>query len=143
MLSKGVEQDPKHAYELGERITRKLIRSLQSLPARELADQGAANLWDEVCVHTRRESPWADVHRDEVEKKLVELVGELATAERVALWLATFNGQCLIQSEDEVSLTDLIPAVREQEIVSHLLSKHVAYEMMNYDNARIRKMTGE
>lgn len=143
MIGKSLKADPKLAYALAERLSRRTIRKLQSLPAGLLSDDGARNLWNEICVQTRQESSFSEAYRDEVVRHLGRIVAVLPQSERVILWLNTYAGKTLGRDGDSPSLSEILAAIKDSDIVSYVLDEHLNYEMWNYSNAWIRSATGE
>lgn len=143
MLSESLRPDPQLAYTLGERLTRRVIRKLQSLPAGLMADDGARNLWDEICVQTRQESSFSEAYRDEVVRYLGRIVAMLPQSERVVLWVNTYAAEMLGREGDSPNLSEILEAINDSDIVRYVLDEHLNYEMWNYSNAWIRSATGE
>jgi hypothetical protein len=131
------------AADIGERLTRRLIRRLQSLVPGVLADEGAANLWDEICLQTRRESILDELYAEDIARRLNALVGELPDLERLALWLQTYNGEVWVEHNHDLDFVAAMLAVSDNDITNYVMSEHVDYERMNYENKRIRELTGE
>lgn len=143
MISESLKPDPKFIDALGEDLARRTIRKLQSLPAGLLADAGARNLWDEICVQTRSEHPFAEAYCDEIIRHLVALVAGLADPERAGIWLQTYAAEALVHDDESHGLNAILAAVNDNDIARYLLDEHLTYEMWNYTNAWIRDATGE
>jgi hypothetical protein len=131
------------AADLAERLTRRVIRSLQSLAPGVLADEGVANLWEEICVQTRRESFLDKLYVEELAGRLNVLVGELSNIERLVLWLQTDNGEMWVEDNSNAGFETALLAVSDRDSVNHVMKEHVDYECWNYENKRIRDFTGE
>jgi hypothetical protein len=129
------------AYAIGEKLTRRLIRHLQTLPPGLLAAEGAANLWDEICVQARRESPLCEAYNAEMATRLGALVTKLPEVDRQLMWLITDAGQRALPERESVALNPGQITTRDHDTVRYVISEHVAYEVWNYENGRIRKMT--
>ena len=108
-----------------------------------LVDEGAINLWEEICVQTRWGSPLLNTYASEMEKRLRPLVDQLSTADRMTVWLETDDGECMIDDDEIVGFDRVLAAVNTDQIVGHIIRAYVMTEAMNFQNARIRMMTGE
>lgn len=133
---------PNRARDVAQRLVRAAVRKLQTLPPGLLEAEGAKNLWDEICVQARRDSVFWELYGDEVERRLAPLVAGLKTADRLALWLETYAGECLAEDEEPVELATVVNAIKDADIVRVLRSR-MTDEAMNYSNAWIRDATGE
>jgi len=127
---------------IAERVTRKLIRTIQRLPPGLLEGEGALNLWDEVCIQARRDSPWLDRYKDEIADRLEPLVITLSGADKLMLWLESGPGEIALAETDESTITLLAGRVKVRDIVDYLITDHLTSEMLDYDNGRIRTLTG-
>ena len=105
---------------------------------------GAKNLWDEICVQIRSEHPLTESYQDHVRKRLSALMPALRSAERLALWFDSYPAECFQADEDRVSIDQAIAsAAEEDQLIDHVMSAHVMPVICNYQNKRIREITGE
>lgn len=123
-------------------LIKRLIRTMQRSIPGLLADQGAKNLWDELCAQVQNDdSPFSELYSEHVLKLLGKLASELSESERLAVWLVTYQGECFLdQAHEKIRVPAEVP-VNNNEIADHLL-QDVLNEAMNYENSRIRVMTG-
>jgi len=131
------------ANDAGERLTRKLIRRLQSTGPGLRADDGARNLWDEICLQFRQETPWWALYEAHIEACLRPLLVDLSDVERVSVWLCV--GDCDFYEQRAVigRIGAALLAIDDDELVRHVIHEHVTYEAMNYENKFIRTATGQ
>lgn len=123
-------------------LIKRLIRTMQRSVPGLLADQGAKNLWDELCAQVQNDdSPFSELYSEHVLKLLEKLAADLPESERLAVWLVTYQGECFLdQAHEKIKVPAEVP-VNNNEIANHLL-QDVLNEATNYENSRIRVMTG-
>lgn len=125
-----------------KKLIKRVIRFLQRSVPGLLEDQGAQNLWDEICIQTQNDdSPFSELYSEHIEKLLEKLAEQLSETERVALWLVTYSGECLLDTPGFGLKIPKDMPVKNLEIARHLVQS-VLNEAMNYENKRIRALTG-
>ena len=124
-----------------EKLVRRCIRKCQRAEPGLLSGSGAANLWDEICVQTQTDSDYSEAYKDHVEGLLLTLAAGLTLVERLAVWLRTYAGECYQQDMEGQTFDPAVLSVSDRDIARHVLPD-MLYEAMNYENRRIREMTG-
>lgn len=126
------------ANDAGARLTRKLIRRLQSSAPGLRVDDSARNLWEEICIQARQESVWWDQYEAHIEACLRALLVDLSDVERVSVWLCV--GDCYFYEERALigRIESALPTIDDDELVQHVIREHVAHETMNYENRLLR-----
>lgn len=124
-----------------EKLVRRCIRKCQQAVPGLLSGCGAANLWDEICIQTQTDSYYSEMYKDHLEGWLVTMAAEMPRLERLAMWLKTYAGECYEQDIEGQAFDPAAIPVSDKDIAKHVLPD-VMYEAMNYENRRIRNMTG-
>jgi hypothetical protein len=130
------------AHDAGERLKRRLIRHLQKLKPGLREGDGTVNLWDEICAQTQQDSDWGLAYEEEMERRIYPLLPGLSDIERAAIWLCMGDDYFFEEREKLGSVAAILETGKEDELARHILNEHVKYETMNYENATIRRMTG-
>lgn len=125
-----------------EKLIRRCIRKCQRMVPGLLSGTGPANLWDEICVQSQTNSDYLEMYKDQVERFLIDLAAGMTQVERLAVWLRTYAGECYLQDMEEQAFTPAAVPVSDKEIAKHVLPDLFYDEAMNYENRRIRAMTG-
>jgi hypothetical protein len=126
------------ADEVCERLTRKLIATLQRLNNGLLSgeDSGLKNTWDEICAQVQFEESFSwDVYDETVRGLAASDVEKLQSHEREAIWLQTTAADDW-DCEDE-SRRQPYP-VSNDEIVDYLVNEYIYSKAGNWSNRRIR-----
>ena len=128
------------ANDAGARLTRKLVRRLQSMAAALRVDDGARNLWEEICIQARQDSVWWNQYEAYIEACLRPLLVDLSDVERVSVWLCV--GDCYFYEERALigRIDSALSAIDDDELVQHVIREHVAHEAMNYENKFLRSI---
>lgn len=124
-----------------EKLVRRCIRQCQRAVPGLLSGSGAANLWDEICVQTQTNSDYVEAYKDHVARLLPILIAGLTPIERLAVWLRSYAGECYQYDKERPAFDPSSPLFSDRDIENYLLSE-VFQEAMNYENRRIRNMTG-
>ena len=124
-----------------EKLIRRCIRKCQSTAPGLLSGTGPANLWDEICVQSQTNSDYLEMYKDQVERFLIDLAAGMTQVERLAVWLRTYAGECYQYDTKRPDFDPAAPPVTDRDIEKYLLSE-VFQEAMDYENRRIRAMTG-
>jgi hypothetical protein len=122
-------------------VVKRCIRFFQKSAPGLLEDHGAANLWDEICVQFQQDSDWIELCKEHIFKRLEVLVEKLSDEERLSLWLSTYWGECYLEYPEFERFNPEDVPVSSSQIAKHLIDA-VCYEAMNYQNKRIRLLTG-
>ena len=125
-----------------EKLIRRCIKKCQRAIPGVLSGHGVANLWDEICVQTQTNSCLYELYVDHVKDVLKTLIAGLTSVERLAVWLSTYAGECYQQDAEEQTFDSALRSVSDSDIAKHVTPK-VFGEAMNYENRRIREMTGQ
>jgi hypothetical protein len=104
-----------------------------------LSDRGATNLWDEICVQARQESPWFELYRAEMAKRLAPLISGLSDDDRLVLWFCRYDDA----EGDPEEWASALAQAEDGRLIDIVLDRYVAPQTWNYENARIREMMGE
>ena len=125
--------------ELAKRITRKVIRSLQSIKSTLSGeDSGLTNTWDEICAQVQgEESFYWNVYEEQVESEIRLRIAELPLKEKCLLWLYTENGEKYYEENSEAEMTYNI-----EDIVEHIKLYHILSEAADWSNKRIKDYLG-
>lgn len=128
------------ADEAAKRLTRQMIRWLQTLPA-ELSGEGSGlkNIWDEICVQVQgEESFYWDAYKATITSFYEGSIELLKHHEQLALWLQTDSG--LRWWDDHVEERDSAAnAPIDVEDVGRHLWEYAWRAADEYENQRIRR----
>jgi hypothetical protein len=124
------------AKDVGERITRKVIRALQALTDKLSGDDsGLETMWDEICAQVQtEESIFWNVYDETVQGIVLEHIRDLTDYERAAVWLQTNAGENWTYEEEGDRLAS---PVNEGDIAEYIAHRHIYGEAAEYSNARI------
>ena len=131
-----------HADALCHRLTRRLIRYLQSRTDCRLSgdDTVLANIWDEVCVQIQHEeSFYWDVYEETMSLSMFWYLQELTDYDQLAIWLQTDDGwswQWDIDNDSE-EIEGKQPDFLLDDLVTYILRKYVYQEAERWSNRRI------
>lgn len=125
-----------------EKLIRRCIRKCQRTAPGLLSGTGPANLWDEICVQSQTNSAYLEIYKDQVERFLIDLAAGTTQVEQLAVWLRTYAGECYLQDMKDRTFNPAAVPVSDKEIAKHVLPDLFYDEAMNYENRRIRAMTG-
>ena len=121
---------------------KRCIRFFQKSVPDLLDGNGVANLWDEICVQFQNDSDhFIESYKGIICKRLEVLVETLPEEERLSLWLSTYWGECYLEYPEFDTFNPKDVPVSNSEIAKHLTDV-VCNEAMNYENKRIRMLTG-
>lgn len=128
------------ADEAAKRLTRRMIRWLQTLPA-ELSGEGSGlkNIWDEICVQVQgEESFYWDAYKATITAFYEGSVEDLKRHEQLALWLQTDSGLRWWDDHGEERDSGRTAVVDVEDIGRHLWG-YAWRAADEYENKRIRQ----
>jgi DNA-directed RNA polymerase specialized sigma24 family protein len=124
------------AEEVGLRITRKVIPTLQALTVTLSGDDsGLETVWDEICAQVQTdESVFWNIYDKTVQDIVLGCIRDLTDYERAAVWLQTNAGENWTY-EDEADRLGY--PVNEGDIAKYIAHRHIYGEAAEYSNPRI------
>jgi hypothetical protein len=119
-----------------QRITNCAIRTLQKMnQVRMLSgdDSELENYWDEICVQVQYEhSFFWDAYTLTIDQIIEAEVNELTSEIQMAIWLQTQN------RDDWDAEGDYKPESVTEDVVSHIVHKHIFVKAERWSNWKIR-----
>lgn len=129
------------AYIAEERLVARVIKQLKSTAPGVMAGEGAANLWDEICVGLYNDSSLTQMYSDYIYRVLIDEINNCLEAERIALWLTTYSGQVFLQ---ELPATVAVPGdipFNAKDVANNTLQT-VLNEAMDDESPWVLEMKG-
>jgi len=128
----------KFAQEIAERVSRKIVLTLQKITSTLSGDDSELNnAWDEICVQVQHEDSFFwDAYDETVRSVSASFIEKLQTHEQLALWFQTDQGwdwNC-----DHGDDSDVQPPVLVDDIVEYVVQEYVYSKADTWTNERIR-----